>query len=713
MSRFTSRTSRSMHGCPACMLCVAIASALLVALPAAQAAPGGGSGETRRFAAAYNKLPLAFEDVRGRGEAVDFVARRGGYALGLTATEAAFALRAAGSSTVAGLRMEIIGGNRSAVARGTQKLPGIVHQYVGDDPTKWHSDEMFAEVRYDSVYAGIDLVYHSADGRLEYDFVVAPGADPSRIALRFNGADHLRVAADGALTMAAGGGELRWAPPVAYQTIGGVRRPVAGRYRVSVDGSSKTRVAFVVGTYDHKRPLVIDPAVSYSTFLGGPEADRGNAIVVDSTGAAYVTGSASAGFPIGSVSVPPFQFMNAGGQDAFISKLDPTGTMLLYSTYVGGRNFDEGTGIALDLGGNIYVTGNTSSPDFPIQPFGAVLQRALGGNMDAFVLKLTNAGQLVYSTYLGGAGNDHAHGIAVDAINRPYIVGETESATTFPVSNPAYDPLYNLGPWDVFVTRLVPTYAALSYSTFLGGSGDDRGNGIVLDRYRAYVTGSTTSPNFPTTAGASLPTSGGADAFVTELAPDGLTLETSTCLGGIGNDYATAIARGSAGWIYITGFTDSADFPTVGPAQAALAGGTDAFITKFDPTLLSRTYSTYVGGPDNDRAYGIALSSAGGAWVTGYTESPGFPTIAPTQATYAGGFNDVFVLRLDPVGSAFNFSTFLGGPGSQTAQGIAVDSADSAYVVGATSDTSFPMTAPGFDRSFNGADDAFVVKYQN
>lgn len=717
MTIFASRSSRLL----------ARSCLTTLALTAVSVLPGAAHGDAQahlgaahaarqadpRIAAAYGKLPLTFEDVRGRDPApVDFRARGDGYALWLTPGEAVFALRAPGEATMTTLRMQILGGEHAAAGRGTRPLPGVIHRYAGNDPSTWHTDARFSEVRYAAVYDGIDLVYHGHQGRLEYDFVVAPGADPARIALGFSGAEQVRVTGDGALVVTAGRGELRWAAPVVYQAREGGRRSVRGRYTVSRDAGGRPRVGFAIGAYDRSRPLVIDPTIAYSTFLGGALNDHGSAIAVDSTGQAYVTGyTYSIDFPVAGT---PLRSANAGAQDVFVSKFDAAGA-LVYSTYIGGSAFDEGTGIAVDGATNVYVTGNTSSTNFPVQSSPSPYQSVRSGNEDVFVLKINTTGALQSSTYVGSTLNDHAHGIAVDDLGRPYVVGETE-ASTFPTTLGAYDRSYNGGPWDAFVLRLANDFTTLSYSTYLGGSSYDYGKGIVLDGYKTYVTGYTSSlsstSTFPTTAGAyDTSYNGGGDVFVTELAADGGSLLASTFVGGTGADSGEAIARGDLGHIFVTGWTSSTDYPTpAGAYDTTQNGGTDVLVTKLDPGLASLTYSTYIGGSANDYGYAISINSAAGAWVAGLTESTNFPTVSPTQAGFGGGTNDAFVLRVQPTGAALNFSSYLGGLGWESAQGIAVDASNNAYVTGICSDTSFPVVA-GYDLSWNGGDDAFVVKY--
>jgi uncharacterized protein (TIGR03437 family) len=479
-------------------------------------------------------------------------------------------------------------------------------------------------------------------------------------------------------------------------------------------------VGLEIAAYDVSIPLVIDPVLIYSTYLGGSATDSGNAIAVDSLGNAYVTGStASLNFP----TVTPLQV--AGGApdaDAFVSKLNASGTALLYSTYLGGGNDDQGNGIAVDASGNAYVTGWTLSTNFPTTA-GAV-QTTSGGANDAFVTKLNSTGTAIaYSTYLGGNGNDVANGIAVDSSGSAYVTGITNSSN-FPTTSGAFQTAFGGGSTpasngDAFVTKLNTTGTAFSYSTYLGGNGLDYGNAIALDSSgNAYVTGSTLSTNFPTTTGALQTAFGGAsstsaslgDAFVTKLNSAGAAVMYSTYLGGNGGDAGTGIAVDSSGNAYVAGSTQSTNFPSVNPFQAALAGSQNAFISKVNSTGSALAYSTYLGGTGADQANSIALDSSGNAYVTGATSSTNFPlTSGAFQINFAGGSNDAFVANLAAAGSGLLYSTYLGGSGDDRGLGIAVDASGNAYVTGNTSSSNLPVISP-IQASLGGGIDAFVAK---
>ncbi len=393
-------------------------------------------------------------------------------------------------------------------------------------------------------------------------------------------------------------------------------------------------------------------ALVYSTYLGGSGVDSAKGIAVDSAGNAYVTGSTgSTNFPTANPIQPAFDGLP--GNDAFVTKLNPSGNALVYSTYLGGNAGDGGRGIAVDAAGNAYVTGDTISTDFPTaSPF----QAAFGGSMsDAFVTKLNAAGSaLVYSTYLGGGGGccgDGGNAIAVDASGNAYVTGDT-SSTDFPTASP-FQAAFGGAPFggggDAFVTKLNASGNALVYSTYLGGSGDDGGNGIAVDASgNAYVTGDTTSTDFPTASPFQAAFGGGRDAFVTKLHPAGNALIYSTYLGGSGNVFEAGrgIAADASRNAYVTGETFSTNFPTASPFQPANSGNFDAFVTKLHPAGNALVYSTYLGGSNPDRGRGIAVDAAGNAYVIGNTFFFGdFPTVNPIQPANAGGF-DAFVAKI-------------------------------------------------------------------
>src|SRR6185369_12573552 len=485
-------------------------------------------------------------------------------------------------------------------------------------------------------------------------------------------------------------------------------------------------IGFRLGDYDASRPLIIDPVLVYSTYLGGNGFDQGYAIAVDSLGSAYVTGkTATLDFPI---TPGAFQTEYEGGDSAFISKLNPEGTALIYSTYLNGAS---GNGIAVDLTGNAYVTGEASTPNFPITP-GAFQTAPFG--FDTFITKLNPTGSaLVYSSRFGGNFDDFGRGIALDAAGNAYITGWTvcrAPTCTFPTVN-AFQPNYGGGNNDAFVTKINSSGSTLIYSTYLGGGKiingtEDWGEAIAVDSLgSAYVTGYTFAPDFPVTAGAFDTTRAGLDAFVTKFTPDGASLVYSTFLGGAGHEQGQGIAVDAGGNAYVTGITESSDSPftsanegfPVTPGAFQIKGSFDAFVTKLNPTGSGLIYSTYLGGSkDVDRGWAIALDDSGNAYITGDTISSNFPVSNAIQVSYGGGLSDAFVTKLNATGSGLIYSTFLGGNLTDEGRGIAANGSGEVYVTGDTSSANFPTANPlqvNNGGGINNHDDAFVVKIGN
>jgi hypothetical protein len=685
----------------------------------------------------YGKLPLSFEANEGQtASPVKFLSRTGSFTLFLTGDEAVFALNGRHTNTRkekiarvsrtlpsdttdpnAGgvLRMKLRNANPAAKVTGLDELAGTNSYFVGNDPEKWRTNiKTYAKVKYKEVYSGIDLVYYGNQRQLEYDFIVAPGADPRRIAFDVSGANRIRRNAQGDLVFKVGEEEVRWHKPLVFQEKNGERREIAARYAVT----EVNRVQFEVARYDASKPLFIDPLI-YSTYLGGSEWDDGIRITVDSTGNAYVTGSTgSSDFPItaGAYQTICDHGNNCGiNGDAFVVKLNPAGSALIYSSYLGGNGQDFGGGIAVDGEGNAYVVGFTLSIDFPtMNP----LQPNCGGGKpnceDGFVAKLNPTGSaLVYSTYLGGSGNDGAGGIALDSAGNAYISGSTTS-TDFPTKNPFQSA--NGGGEDAFVAKINASGSALIYSTYLGGGGDDFADGIAIDSAgSAYIAGQTNSTDFPTSNPLQPTYAGGNfDAFIAKLNSSGSALVYSTYLGGDDEEFAYAIAVDSAGSSYITGSTGSNNFPiTVGAFQTICGGGNcatwamDAFIAKLNPTGSALVYSTFLGGSEFDEGNDIAVDSTGCAYVVGSASSNDFPTLNSLQRKHAK--YDAFVAKLNPTGSALVYSTFLGGNKSDNGYGVAIDGAGNAYVTGDTLSIDFPTMNP-LQAIFGGKRDGFVAK---
>jgi hypothetical protein len=670
---------------------------------------------------------------------VQFLARGTGYQVFLTSGEAVFAFTpAAGESArrkglptetkkasavrntkSATVRMQIVGASGDLQGVGLDELPGKVNYLRGNDPEKWRTNvPTYGKVRYNGVYPGVDLVYYGNSRQLEYDFIVAPGANPHAIALEFEGAENMTLSAQGDLLLSTAGGPIRFEKPVLYQERGANRESIAGEYV----WKGTHRVGFRVAAYDATRPLIIDPVLSYATYLGGSAFDAGEDIVVDQNGSAYVTGwTESPDFPT-KFPLQPGHAADYVSGDAFVAKLTADGTALVFSTYLGGTGSDFGSGIAVDATGAVYVTGFTTSSDFPTR---SPLQPTLNSFADAFVAKLAPDGTaLIYATYLGGNSDfDHAEGIAVDATGAAYVSGSTQS-TNFPTKS-AIQSTYR-GFADAYVAKLSPDGTDLVYATYFGGADSEIGVDIAVDvTGAAYITGSTRSPDFPTQFPLQSALGGTftINAFVAKLAANG-ALVYSTYLGGSGGEGGRAIAVDTAGAAYVTGVTASQDFPTKSPLQPTLIGLVDAFVAKLTPDGSALVYATYLGGTGVrtfggggvvEDGSGIAVDAVGAAYVTGTTNTPDFPVVHPIHSQPDAN-GDNWVAKFAADGTSLLYSVTLRSgftEGCCSSSHIAVDSEGAAYIVGTTHSLNFPVvnalqpTLAGGNAEFA---DAFLAK---
>jgi Beta-propeller repeat/HYDIN/CFA65/VesB-like, Ig-like domain len=687
--------------------------------------PRGSEGSSSGMElVSYSHLPLSFELNQGQTDPqVKFLARGAGYTLFLASDEAVLTLQPSPASAgkeekPAVVRLRLVGAERNAPVVGEQELAGRSNYFVGNDPRRWRTQiPTYAQVRYRNLYPGIDLVYYGRQGQLEYDFVVAPGAEARAIGLEVVGAEGaahrpLRTDTNGDLVIATEAGEVRFHRPQAYQDEEGLRRPVEARYRIR----SKGEVGIEVADYDPRRPLIIDPVLSYSTYLGGSGGDVAYGIAVDSSGDIYITGvTGSRDFPLTSSA----QSANQGAGDAFVVKLNPPGTGLVYSTYLGGSGQETGTGIAVDSTGNVYIAGFTYSTNFPVTT--GAFQPTYAGDGDGFIARLSAAGStLTYASYIGGSDPDFAQAVAVDSSGNAYLTGSTRSSD-FPVVN--FLQIGNVGASDVFVTKVSSSGTSLIYSTYLGGSDADFGRAIVVDQSgNVYVSGYTYSSDFPTQNAFQSSSAGGADAFVTELDATGSALLFSTYLGGRGQDRALSMTVDATGSTYITGDTYSTNFPTTSNAlQAYNQGQGDVFVSKLNPGGWGFVYSTFLGGSEIDQGTAVAVDSFGNAYVTGFTRSDNFPTSNPIQkilgifgASSCGESTctDAFAVKLRSSGQLV-YSTYLGGSGSESGWAIAVDSLGRAYLGGETASANFPIVTGTLQSEFVGSlsiSNAFVAK---
>jgi hypothetical protein len=733
-------------------LVATLAGTIQVVAPSATLGQQSSAPNRSVVAENYGRLPLSFEANKGQaGPQVQFQSRGRGYSLFLTNSSAVLALtrqdivdahsgeaiaNGAKSASVGHgektdvVRMNLAGASQDVRVTGVDRLPGTANYFIGNDPANWLSAvPTYAKVYYKGVYPGIDLIYYGNQHQLEYDFVVAPGADPNLIRLRFAGAKKLEVTVAGDLRVAATNGEIAFHKPVLYQVKNGRRQPVEGQFLLS---KGKT-VGFALGRYDHTRPLVIDPVLVYSTYFG--QGLYAGAITVDSSGNTYFTGTSNLGSTGGlsggvPVTAGAFQTSNHGEacpesycygfQNAYVTKLNATGTALIYSTYLGGSLQDQGTGIAVDAAGDAYVTGTATSTNFPVTT-GAFQTVNKAGQLDiinsteviavsnAFVSKLNPTGTaLIYSTYLGGSGiqfpytllcgsgtcppyataGDSGSSIAVDSSGSAYVTG-TANSTNFPVTSgafqaanhsPGYRSYTYIIPSNAFITKLNVSGTALVFSTYLGGSG--------------YYE------------------------------PDGTSGYSEAGEGDAGN----SIAVDSTGNSYVTGYTYSSDFPVTSGAfqmtNGAANANENAFVAKLNPTGTGLIYSTYLGGSAGDYALGIAADSSGDAYVTGKASSKNFPVSAGAFQTVnnaaASNSSNAFITKLNSTGSALLYSTYLGGSDNSISYegdygfGIAVDGSDNAYVTGQAYSTNFPITVGAFQTVNNAGlikeDNAFVTK---
>ncbi len=760
------------------------------------AAQAAKDKERPKWIEAYGKLPLSFEENVGQtAQEVRYVSHGAGYELFLTPREAVLALRtpvsydlsprhrfktaralrqASRARTIAVVRMRLKGANPSAGISGMDKLPKRTNYFIGGDPQKWHTDvPSYGRVKYADIYPGVDLVFYGHQRQLEYDFVVAPGADPKAIRLDLQGARKLRISARGDVVLSVPDGEVVLQKPVVYQMVKGERHEIAGRYALA----KHHQVTFSVPSYDRSEPLVLDPVLNYSTYLGGSSdegASPGLGIAVDSTGNAFVAGTTfSNDFPTTSSGFDPSPPASGATLGAvFVTEMNPTGTAELYSTYLAGNTGELGVALALDPTGKIYVTGQTFSSTFPttdgtiqgtIAGFKQSPNLANLGIGTSFISKIdpsiSGTNSLVYSSYIGGTGvstsglSDFGNAIAVDASGNAYVTGITVSPpnagpvfapTDFPVMNAFQATPNDVTDGNAFLTRIDTTKsgnASLIYSTYLGGTGAnaasllfaDAGFGVAVDSSsNAYIVGATASTDFPTTANGfqTISPAGNVQgtAFVTKIdttQSGNASLVYSTYLGGEVLDFGVGIALGPNNVAYATGSTNSLLFPTTtGAFQTTGNAKGVAFVSLVDTGkagAASLQYSTFLGGSNGDTGNAIRADGTGNAYVVGATSSADFPvTPGALEPVLPGTNGNGFVSKISPGGSGaavLVYSTFFGGNGASPEQGfsIALDASNppDAFITGQTSSTasSFPVFPAGaFQPNLQGASDAFVAK---
>ncbi|HYP06348.1 MAG TPA: SBBP repeat-containing protein [Bryobacteraceae bacterium] len=643
---------------------------------------------------------MAFEPNTGQADPeIRWISRTPERTFLLTRDEARMLLQKDGS--VAAIRMKLIGAKASE-GNGLDPLPSTSSYFVGTNAAEWRSGvPHYGCVRYSDVYKGVDVVYYSSERQLEYDFIVAPGADPSKIQLAYEGAESIRVDKDGALILNVNGRTVRQLRPKVYQKDNGRRREIAASYRLLAGN----RVKFTLGDYDRSRELVIDPVVQYSTYFGNEGYEAGAAITSDRNGDVYVTGVTTS---VRYSTTAMAQEVFGGDSDAFVAKLSGSTGALIWVTYLGGAKTDSGYDIAVDAAGNAYVVGNTLSTNFPVR--NAVYGQS-AGDYDGFLAKVSSDGrQFLFSTYLGGSSYDQPIGVAVDGAGDAYVTGLTTSFD-FPVRN-GFQTGGAGGGGDIFVSKFSTTRNSLVYSTYVGGDGLETATGIAVDADgNAYVTGGTTSTIFPVFAPIQTASGGDRDAFIFKLNPSGTSLVYATFLGGSAEDFGYRIALDAQRAAYVLGYTKSTNFPTRGAAQASNAGLFDAFVTKVNPAGSAIEYSTYLGGSGDDFGFGdIVVDGGGSAYVSGYTSSTNFPARSQFQLGYGGGQYDAFLARLAPQGNSLVYSSLLGGSGDDFAYGLAVDAQGQPILAGKTSSANFPSVSNAFVGDARGGFDIFVSR---
>ena len=698
------------------------------------------------------KLQVRFES---DGSGNRYVARGPNFSLSISPAESRLLWVDSQAAKRTEVRTRLLGVSPAATMEPAAPLSGSLNYFTGPS-SGWRANvKSWERIRCRDAYPGIDMVFHGNPGELEYDFVVKPHADPNLIRLELSGQQALSLDAKGDLVVTTAAGAIHWKHPEVYQDIAGVRHSVNGKFVVSKRGI----VRFTTGEYDHNHDLVIDPTLAYSTYLGGSANEEGKAIAVDGAGNVYIVGETdSPNLPVLSAFQSSLAGQSAGlgaSGDVFVAKFNPAGA-LVYLTYLGGTGNDCPTGVAVDASGNAYIAGYTTSPDFPIAGTNPIQSRYGGANGaawyhtgDAFVTKLSPSGnKLIYSTYLGGSGDDAATSIAVDSAGDAYIAGG--AGANFPTTAGAYqtslkggggepiEPAYGapfLAPGDAFAAEIDPTGSKLIFSTLVGGGFDDMAVALALDASaNVYIAGYTMSPNFPTTAGALQKSWGGADpqtpyfvtgdGFITKLNPTGSALIYSTYFGGSGDECITGIAVDSTGSVYFTGWSSTMNLPTTPGAAQSKYGGYqilpflieylfgDAIVGKLNPAGSQLTYLTYLGGNTNEAALAIAIDSAGDAFVAGFTDSTNFPTSAGAAQTTMHGdngptppyilFGDGFLTEINPTGTAIMYSTYFGGRGDDMFQGIALDGAGKVYLTGVSVSVDWPVTSGASQAVFGG-----------
>jgi hypothetical protein len=668
----------------------------------ARSAPGKSKATPVRPQTDWCSLPIQFEANQGQADPqYRFLARGSEFNLLLSVSGSVIQWPAHEP-----LRIRLADADPTTTLTALDPLPAQANYLLGPDPSRWTTRvPTYGKVQWAQPYPGVDLVLYGHHRELEYDFRLAPGANPALIRWSFEGASEVSIDPQGALVLKTAGGTLKHHAPLAYQEVNGGRQIVPAQFKTfaSAKGASETLVGFELGAYDGKLPLIIDPVLEFSTFMGGTGEDRAYGVAVDARGAVYVIGqSTSPNFPLAN----PVQNTLAGGFDVFVVKIDPVAHGVAYSTLLGGSGDDKGCSLAVDSAGNAVITGITQSTNFPMAR--AFQEKFGGGDRDGFMAKLSSAGnELVFSSYLGGSGSDDAISVAVGPGDVISIVGGT-SSIDFPVQGALQ--ATKRGKYNCFVAQFSRD-GFMNYGTYLGGNGDfDSALGVAMDASgNSYVAGFTSSTNFPLRQPWQTVNHGGYDAFVAKINPKGTELLYSTYLGGSADDTARSIVVDRDGNAYISGDTFSTNFPVTNALQSVNGGRRDVFLTKINAAGSELVYSTYLGGSGEEMA-ALAVDEDRCAYITGVTSSTNFPILNAVQPQFGGGFWDAFVAKINPGGKGLVYSTFLGGEGIDQSSAIAVHAGGIAYLVGASVSTNFPTLNPLQTKHRRGGHDAFLAK---
>jgi len=664
----------------------------------------------------FNALPLSFTENQGQIDSdMKFISQVNGSTIFFTPYETTFVLpknneqriekRAVASDSATEeseyffLKRRFLNTNSNLSVEGEERQQWNTSYFIGSNPAQWHTGvSNYEKIRVSNLYEGIDIVYYGDKNVLKYDMVIQPGTDPSKVHFYYEGAEGYNVNNDGDLEIYTPADTVIEKKPYSYQIINGDKREIDVIYKI-INKNFNT-IAFEVSSYDNRYPFIIDPELEYSTFLGSNGQVGG--IEVDDTGCVYITG-----YTISWDS--PLTAGEYAGEstEIFVVKFNPTGSGIIYSCLIGGENMDFGRGIKIDNDGNAFITGNSSSFDFPVTNQ-AYNKKLSDYSRDLVALKLNVSGDsLIYSTFIGPVTSNNPCSMDIDNLGNVYVFGKTSTSIDyFPVTSEAYDK----NPNDIFLCKLNSTGTDLVYSTFFGGSDKEDYLGITVDESgNAYLTGVTYSPDFPVTDGSLNGITPWSDGFVSKFNPSGSELVYSKFLY---RSHPRAITVDSYGNAYVTGCASPEFYTTPGSYKTIISGTEDVFVLKLSPSGSEILYSTFIGGSysnwQRDLGLGITVDNTGNAYITGFTDTQDFPTTPDAyNSSYGGGEYDAFIFKLNPDGSELSYSTYIGGEEIDMGRSIAVDENGSVFIAGTTDSWDFPVTENAFDKELK---DIFVCK---